>query len=162
GIIAYLFFFLWRHHQINHGAIFAIYILTQISYSTYALSWDLLMDWSVLRIHSPHPLLRPELVYTNNIPMYYFAIVTNVLIRFIWVIYIPQNGPSMMLRSFIAGMLEMLRRVQWNFYRLENEHLGNVDQYRVTREVPLPYAIDENREYDQDDDDDRDHLRLKR
>lgn len=25
--------------------------------------------------------------------------------------------------------------------RLENEHLGNVDQYRVTREVPLPYSL---------------------
>jgi hypothetical protein len=25
---------------------------------------------------------------------------------------------------------------------LENEHLGNVDQYRVTREVPLPYPLD--------------------
>ena len=27
--------------------------------------------------------------------------------------------------------------------RVENEHLGNVDQYRVTREVPLPYSIDD-------------------
>ena len=27
--------------------------------------------------------------------------------------------------------------------RLENEHLGNMDQYRVTREVPLPYSFDE-------------------
>lgn len=27
--------------------------------------------------------------------------------------------------------------------RVENEHLGNVDQYRVTREVPLPYSIEE-------------------
>jgi hypothetical protein len=27
--------------------------------------------------------------------------------------------------------------------RLENEHLGNMDQYRVTREVPLPYSIDD-------------------
>lgn len=26
--------------------------------------------------------------------------------------------------------------------RLENEHLGNIDQYRVTREVPLPYHFD--------------------
>jgi len=25
--------------------------------------------------------------------------------------------------------------------RLENEHLGNVEQYRVTREVPLPYSF---------------------
>jgi len=52
------------------------------------------------------------------------------------------------------GFLEMLRRVQWNFYRLENEHLGNMDQYRVTREVPLPYAFDEGRRGDQDDDGD--------
>jgi len=27
--------------------------------------------------------------------------------------------------------------------RLENEHLGNMDQYRVTREVPLPYTFDD-------------------
>ena len=35
--------------------------------------------------------------------------------------------------------------------RLENEHLGNMDQYRVTREVPLPYAFD-GITHDQDDD----------
>lgn len=33
--------------------------------------------------------------------------------------------------------------------RLENEHIGNTDQYRVTREVPLPYT----REQDGDSDD---------
>lgn len=39
--------------------------------------------------------------------------------------------------------------------RLENEHLGNVDQYRVTREVPLPYSF-ENQGHDDDDYDDDD------
>ena len=33
--------------------------------------------------------------------------------------------------------------------RLENEHIGNMDQYRVTREVPLPYTIPEEAEDDQ-------------
>ncbi len=37
--------------------------------------------------------------------------------------------------------------------RLENEHLGNVDQYRVTREVPLPYSLDDIG-HDIDDDED--------
>ncbi|KAJ7033656.1 hypothetical protein C8F04DRAFT_1103695 [Mycena alexandri] len=59
----------------------------------------------------------------------------------------------MQLRTFIGGSFEMLRRWQWNFYRVENEHLGNVDQYRVTREVPLPYSLDERRGDDADDDD---------
>ena len=39
--------------------------------------------------------------------------------------------------------------------RLENEHLGNMDQYRITREVPLPYSFDEiNHETDVGDEDD--------
>lgn len=38
--------------------------------------------------------------------------------------------------------------------RLENEHLGNIDQYRVTREVPLPYAFDRGNSGDHDDDGD--------
>jgi hypothetical protein len=29
-----------------------------------------------------------------------------------------------------------------NLVRLENEHLGNIDQYRATRDIPLPYPFD--------------------
>jgi xenotropic and polytropic retrovirus receptor 1 len=59
----------------------------------------------------------------------------------------------------ILAILEILRRWQWNFCeiltlslllhpdlppdRLENEHLGNMDQYRITREVPLPFTVEE-------------------
>jgi len=100
------------------------------------------MDWSVLKPRAANVFLRPELLYTNHVSLYYFAIITNVLLRFSWLIYVPTNGPSMALRSFVAGILEILRRLQWNFYRVENEHLGNMDQYRVTREVPLPYSLD--------------------
>jgi hypothetical protein len=49
----------------------------------------------------------------------------------------------------------MLRRWQWNFYRLENEHLGNLDQYRVTREVPLPYSFDDMVDDEGGDDDEK-------
>lgn len=37
--------------------------------------------------------------------------------------------------------------------RLENEHLGNMDQYRVTREVPLPYQFDDTAHEEEEDDD---------
>ena len=44
--------------------------------------------------------------------------------------------------------------------RLESEHLGNMDQYRVTREVPLPYSFDElGYEADIGDEDDRTRTR---
>lgn len=44
--------------------------------------------------------------------------ITNVLIRFIWIFYIPEKGPDFLIRTFIAGMLEALRRWQWNFCEL--------------------------------------------
>lgn len=154
GIISYLFYFLWRYNNSEYGTIFVVWCTFSMCYSLYALLWDLLIDWSFFNVHCKYPLLRSELVYMNHVPMYYFAIVSNTIIRFIWVIYIPRSGPSLMVRSFIIGLLEMMRRWQWNFYRLENEHLGNMDQYRVTREVPLPYAFNESRRDDGDDDDD--------
>jgi hypothetical protein len=40
--------------------------------------------------------------------------------------------------------------------RLENEQIGNMDQYRITREVPLPYSLDDvSLETDMGDEDDR-------
>lgn len=159
GIISYLFYFLWRHGNSQYGPVFVLWCLSTICYSLYALLWDLLIDWSFLKVRCKYPLLRPDLVYINHVPMYYVAIVSNIILRFTWVIYIPQSGPSSMVRSFILGFLEMLRRWQWNFYRLENEHLGNMDQYRVTREVPLPYAFNDSRRDEGDDDDD---LKVKR
>ncbi|KAF8186995.1 EXS family-domain-containing protein [Mycena galopus ATCC 62051] len=134
GIINYLCYFIWRHRGSHYDTAFAFWCLFNSFYTTYALIWDFLMDWSILRPHSQHFLLRKELVYTNHIFLYYFAVATNTLIRYLWVFYIPVAGPDVMLRSFIVGLLEIVRRWQWNFYRLENEHLGNVDQYRVTRE----------------------------
>lgn len=36
-----------------------------------------------------------------------------------------------------------------NIYRVETEHLGNADAYRVTREVVLPYRRDEDDDLDE-------------
>jgi len=141
GIISYLFYFYWRHQGSGiRGASFGLYFTFMTASSLYGLAWDFLMDWSVFQRHTQYPLLRSNLVYAN-IPVYYIAIISNILLRFTWLFYIPQCGPNKTIKTFIVGMLEMLRRWQWNFYRLENEHLGNVDQYRVTREIPLPYSF---------------------
>lgn len=43
--------------------------------------------------------------------------------------------------------------------RLENEHLGDMDQYRITREVPLPYSFDALHPESDDDEGGDEHLR---
>ncbi|ORX40588.1 hypothetical protein BD324DRAFT_10302 [Kockovaella imperatae] len=73
------------------------------------------------------------------VQIYYFAMVTNVLVRWEWIWYLPVAGRYVRLRTYFIALAEMLRRWQWNFFRVETEHLGNADAYRVTREIPLPY-----------------------
>ncbi|KAF8760865.1 EXS family [Rhizoctonia solani] len=118
------------------------FILFATISSVFGAYWDYTMDWSVLKVQGvKYKFLRKELAYPGWIPVYYIAIIANTLIRFSWVGYIPRGGPPITTRSFIIAVFEMIRRVQWNFFRLENEHIGNADQFRVTREIPLPYAF---------------------
>ncbi|KZO99600.1 EXS-domain-containing protein [Calocera viscosa TUFC12733] len=110
------------------------------------------MDWSLMRPKAPFKFLREDLIYGKEaVPAYYFAIVSNIILRFDWVFYIPTGGLSLTVRAWIFAALEALRRFQWNFYRVENEHIGNADRYRVTKEIPLPYTL---RPDDGDDADD--------
>ncbi|KAG8734798.1 hypothetical protein FRC10_011431 [Ceratobasidium sp. 414] len=167
GIVNYIAYYAWR----NYGSLFVlcimmsktsevvgsswdfrlgIWVLFATINSCYTTYWDLTMDWSVLQVKGvQYKFLRKELAYSNHVYVYYIAIVLNVIVRFIWVWYIPTGGLSSPVRAFMFAFLEMLRRVQWNFFRLENEHIGNADQFRVTREVPLPYVFTG----DQDSDD---------
>jgi len=146
SVVSYLVYYSWRGRGSPYDWHLAIWILFSVIMSNYTSSWDLLMDWSVLKNwNGAHPLLRPSLLYNDWKPAYYFAIISDVVIRFLWFIYIPIEGLRFLsspIRSFIVAMLEMLRRWQWNFFRLENEHIGNTDQYRVTREIPLPYSLE--------------------
>lgn len=104
-------------------------------------SWDILMDWNLLHREARYPFLRMHLSFDDIWPMYYVAMVTNVLIRFVWVIYLFGSPATLPLRSFVAAVLEVFRRWLWNFIRLENEHIGNADTYKIVRELPLPYPV---------------------
>ncbi|KAF8555479.1 EXS-domain-containing protein [Imleria badia] len=143
AMLYYFCYYYWRHQNSPHsGTSFILWCFTATVNSIYGYAWDVLMDWSVCKPHARYPLLRPELVYKSQIPCYYFALVSNLCIRFIWLTNIFFDGANADLCSFIAALLEMLRRVQWNFYRLENQHLRNMDRFQVTREVHLPYRFD--------------------
>ncbi|KAG2109842.1 EXS family protein/ERD1/XPR1/SYG1 family protein [Suillus discolor] len=155
GIVYYFCYYLWRRDgESDDGASFVMWCLSAVVYSLYGCAWDFAMDWSICKPRAKYPLLRRDLVYTSQIPLYYVALVMNLVIRFLWIFYIP-SWSYFNLRSFICSLMEMIRRVVWNFYRLENEHLGNMDQYRITRECPLPYSVDNPQQEDEEDEDDK-------
>ncbi|KAF9513819.1 hypothetical protein BS47DRAFT_1295824 [Hydnum rufescens UP504] len=157
SIMYYVFYFLWRTKGAQlEGYHFVLFCTFASIMSTYSAGWDFLMDWSVLDPKAQYKFLRSDLIYTNSIPFYYFAIIYNVIVRFAWIGFLPYPSSHFVVttRSFVFAILEVVRRVGWNLLRLENEHIGNMDQYRVTREVPLPYSFQDDDENDVDSESD--------
>ncbi|CAE6422639.1 unnamed protein product [Rhizoctonia solani] len=152
SIIYYVTYYVWRYNDMEYDLHLAIFVLFATISSLFGAYWDYTMDWSVLKVQGvKYKFLRKELVYSSWVPAYYVAIIANIIVRFSWIGYIPRGGPPISTRSFIFAVLEMIRRVQWNFFRLENEHIGNADQFRVTREIPLPYAFPGQAESDDEE-----------
>ncbi|KAH3688429.1 hypothetical protein WICPIJ_000568 [Wickerhamomyces pijperi] len=98
--------------------------------------WDILMDWSLMQNKN---LLRDDLVYPKW--FYYFAMVSDVLLRFQWVFYalFGKEIEQSAFTSFGIGIVEIFRRFIWLLIRMENEHVTNIHLYRASRETPLPY-----------------------
>lgn len=87
--------------------------------------WDVVMDWSLMNPYAPHPFLRDELFFKKSW-VYYFAIASNTLLRFTWVLFVFLKHLERWtpLVSFCIAFGEVLRRFVWCIFRMENEHKG--------------------------------------
>ena len=74
--------------------------------------------------------------------------ISNFFLRVSWVFLVSVGTYSTSLDRralvYLVAIGEIIRRFQWNFFRLENEHSNNCGQFRAVKEVPLPYAIMNN------------------
>ncbi|XP_018360931.1 PREDICTED: xenotropic and polytropic retrovirus receptor 1-like [Trachymyrmex cornetzi] len=108
--------------------------------SIYSYTWDLKMDWGLLDSNAgENRFLREEVVYSTAW-FYYFAIIEDFILRFIWIasfILIECGYISGDLMTSIVAPLEVFRRFVWNFFRLENEHLNNCGRFRAVRDISI-------------------------
>ncbi|KAF9677260.1 hypothetical protein SADUNF_Sadunf08G0089400 [Salix dunnii] len=107
----------------------------------YQLYWDFVNDWGLLQMNSKNPWLRNELVLRRKF-IYYFSMGLNLILRLAWlqtVIHSNFEHVDYRVIGLFLASLEVIRRGQWNFYRLENEHLNNAGKYRAVKTVPLPF-----------------------
>ncbi|KAG5240155.1 EXS family protein [Salix suchowensis] len=136
------------YHGVGWRAIAWFFSAIAAIFCTY---WDLVFDWGLLQRHSKNRWLRDKLLVPYK-SVYFGAMVMNVLLRFAWL----QTVLDFRFRSLheqttiaIVASLEIIRRGIWNFFRLENEYLNNVGNYRALKSVPLPF----NHVEDDDNDD---------
>lgn len=130
-----------------------LYIVTNIASSIYKLLYDYHMDWGILRAgkNVKYFLLRKEIMFRPI--WYYLAMIEDFILRFIWIIMIflsyffatqIKNYGIDLYLSLIFGFLEIFRRTIWNIFRVENEHLNNVGEYRAVIDLPLPFEVSQS------------------
>ncbi|KAF7113090.1 hypothetical protein RHSIM_RhsimUnG0161700 [Rhododendron simsii] len=114
--------------------------------TVYQLYWDFVKDWGLLQFHSKNPWLRNELMLRQKF-IYYFSMGLNLVLRLAWlqtVLHYNIGSVDYRVTGLFLAALEVIRRGQWNFYRLENEHLNNAGKFRAVKTVPLPFhEVDE-------------------
>jgi hypothetical protein len=74
----------------------------------------------------------------------YVAVISiNILARFLWLpflLYQRNYNYSIEYGWYTLGLVEIFRRFQWNFIRVEIEHVHNCEKYQVTTEIALPFT----------------------
>jgi len=127
----------------------AIFLVMSFISSCYSYSWDIYMDWGLLRAPwSDHKrrLLRPKILFPQW--FYYYAAVSNLFLRFFWTLpFIPLflQVPNWLVATqsllIVVTIGEGFRRAQWSLIRLENEQVNNLEKYRTILEIPpLPLS----------------------
>ncbi|XAR55870.1 hypothetical protein NMG60_11036101 [Bertholletia excelsa] len=109
--------------------------------TVYQLYWDFVKDWGLLQFDSKNPWLRDELMLRQKF-IYFFSMGLNLVLRLAWlqtVLHSSFGSVDYRVTGLFLAALEVVRRGQWNFYRLENEHLNNAGNFRAVETVPLPF-----------------------
>jgi hypothetical protein len=111
-------------------------------YPTYSTSYP----------ENKHPLITyPRWVY-------FLIMITDLLARFTWSPFLLIYGTKANSGIYIIALIEILRRFQWNFFRVEIEHIHNCEQYQVIPELPLPFATTELFSYENEEEEEREKV----
>jgi hypothetical protein len=101
-------------HKIKGDLTFTIFVAISFISTVYAFSWDLYMDWGLLRSKERGKfMLREKFVLP---PWYYYqAIVTNLILRFTWIAILftsslPQWVNNSQALIFMLSLAEGYRR----------------------------------------------------
>ncbi|KRX09505.1 hypothetical protein PPERSA_12248 [Pseudocohnilembus persalinus] len=142
--------FSYLYKLYDHHIFFGFWMFFASSSVLYSYYWDLKHDWGFLEPNSKFKILRNKLAY-HNPNIYYFVMINNLILRCTWVLSISPNTAvalgfhNKLLFTFMISFLEMFRRCQWNFLRVEKEHIKNQMAYKAVEDLSLPVNIMTNK-----------------
>jgi hypothetical protein len=145
AIIVAIFSFLASNYAILDN----IWWLFALISTIYSYAWDLKMDFGFLQHGANYPL-REKLSYKNKM-FYYFCLIINLFLRFMWVLTVSPDVVYKFIRPefflFLIYTMEVFRRGMWNFIRVEYKHIEICKEFKVTLDVELPFKKNSKGEF---------------
>ena len=121
---------------------FYVWLLFLVATAALCIFCDVKYDWGFM---NENDFLRKKLAYSKRTP-YYSAIVANILLRVFWCISIsPFIWTSPVIRNWsyiLACLIELPRRLIWNFFSVEIEHLKLEGNFNGVQKYDFPYDFE--------------------
>ncbi|KAG6523933.1 hypothetical protein ZIOFF_013821 [Zingiber officinale] len=101
-----------------------LWLISSVINSLYSFYWDVTRDWDlsvftrIFKFKNPH--ICTNLLY-GRIWVYYWVMGSNLVLRCTWTYKLSAHLRHNYLTVFTITALEIMRRFQWIFFRVENE-----------------------------------------
>ena len=124
-----------------HPSFFIFWLISAFISGCYSSYWDIKMDFGYFEGGAKNWPLRDKSKYKNQI-LCKLAIPIDIVLRFLWMLSISHEIMERIIRpeflALILYTLEMIRRAQWNFIRVEYEHFELMKGYQISYYEELP------------------------
>lgn len=108
-----------------------------------SLAWDITMDFGLWQRGPLSGRPRDTLIFEPWV--YWYLVLSDTLARLAWIAPLVHgrlrpNSEATLLIVMGLSLVEVLRRFQWNIFRVEYEHVNNCNMLRATADIKLPFA----------------------
>ncbi|KAA3475320.1 SPX and EXS domain-containing protein 1 [Gossypium australe] len=101
-----------------------LWLFSSVVNSLYSFYWDITRDWDLSVFTRIFKFNKPSLctnLFYGRRWVYFWVIGSNLILRCTWTYKLSAHLRHNYLTVFMVTALEMLRRFQWIFFRVENE-----------------------------------------
>eukprot|EP00252_Welwitschia_mirabilis_P017124 TRINITY_DN3800_c0_g1_i1.p1 TRINITY_DN3800_c0_g1~~TRINITY_DN3800_c0_g1_i1.p1 ORF type:complete len:463 (-),score=53.29 TRINITY_DN3800_c0_g1_i1:221-1609(-) len=125
-----------------------LWLLSSLINSCYSFYWDVTRDWDLSvfsKIFRPRsPQFHPNMLYGRSW-VYYWAVGSNLILRCAWTYKLSAHLRHNHWTVFLITAMEMIRRFQWIFFRVEKE--WNKMALKANLQLPLKETASPEKEH---------------
>lgn len=127
-----------------YSPLYTVWIVMSICNAICSYFWDITVEWGFL---SNKILLRDIRAFRQTW-IYYLAMVLNLGFRYAWTLTIsPTLFTSNKAKSIVTtsvALVELVRRMIWNVFKIECEHVKFIGKFKSMTEDDLPFPLSLN------------------